>query len=56
MSERSDSQPGADEPHGKREPYVAPSLRSVGNARELLEGLSGSVDDMGCPFCPTRSS
>jgi hypothetical protein len=35
---------------GSREPYEAPRLMAVGNARDLLAGFEGSTADA-CP-CP----
>jgi hypothetical protein len=37
-----------------REPYEAPRLTTVGNARDLLAGLSGTVADT-CPCGDTMT-
>jgi len=40
-----------------RRPYEAPKLTRLGNARELLAGNSGSIDDMNpTPRLRTQSS
>lgn len=41
---------GPESPGAARETYEAPRLTTVGNARDLLAGASGSVPDA-CP-CP----
>jgi hypothetical protein len=41
----------------RRRPYEAPKLTRLGNARELLAGNSGSIDDMNpTPRLRTQSS
>jgi hypothetical protein len=36
--------------------YEAPRLTSLGNARDLLAGNAGSLDDAPCGFNPTKHS
>jgi hypothetical protein len=42
------------EDQARREPYEAPRLTSVGNARDILLGNSGSEDDAPCGLQPTK--
>jgi hypothetical protein len=42
---------GAEGEGKAREPYEAPRLTAVANARELLAGFEGPIADQGCP-CP----
>jgi hypothetical protein len=36
--------------------YQPPKVTPLGNARDLLAGTSGSLDDSPCPICQTKSS
>jgi hypothetical protein len=47
MNDRRDDQGGSESQAGgdAREPYEAPRLTTVGNARDLLAGASGPVPD-----------
>jgi hypothetical protein len=56
MSESGDRKRDADDAEAGREPYEAPRLISVGNARDLLAGATGSIQDGICGIEPTQPS
>jgi len=56
MKDPKDSEARGKEGEALREPYEAPQLTAVGNAREILAGETGSIADGTCPIAPTRAS
>jgi hypothetical protein len=52
MSDRKDTPDNPDGADDRREPYEAPRLTNVGNARDLLAGNVGSVNDACLCACP----
>jgi hypothetical protein len=54
MSDPKGKKPEKQEGPARDEPYEAPRLTSVGNARDVLLGNAGSADDAGCGLQPTQ--
>lgn len=54
MSDQKDIPASPDGAGAGREPYEAPRLTTVGNARDLLAGASGTVADT-CPCGDTMT-
>jgi hypothetical protein len=55
MSDKLSTTPEPDN-EAPRASYVPPKLTHVGNARDLLAGGTGSIDDMDSPIPPKQST
>lgn len=57
MSDERRGPPGPDGSEDAREAYEPPRLTTVGNARDLLAGASGTIADAGpCCCCPGQET